>query len=82
MRLGAPVFGHFATPDEWANAARQAGYSAVYCPVDYRADEQTVRTYAEAARQADLVIAEVGAWSNPLSPDAHARREAIEYCQK
>lgn len=82
MRLGAPVFGNFSTPDEWANAARRAGYSAVYCPVDHRADEQTIRAYADAARRADLVIAEVGAWSNPLSPDERTRREAIEYCQK
>lgn len=54
MRLGAPVFGNFATPEEWAQAARRAGYSAVYCPVDHRAEEQTIHAYAEAARRADM----------------------------
>lgn len=82
MRLGAPIFARWDTPDEWANLARQAGYSAVYCPVDHRADRETVRAYAEAARKANLVIAEVGAWSNPLAPDEQTRIEAITYCQK
>ncbi len=82
MRLGAPIFKQWNTPDEWAYFARQAGYSAVYCPVDHRADEATVRAFARAAQEADLVIAEVGAWSNPLSPDDRTRKEAIAYCQK
>ncbi len=82
MRLGAPIFTSWNSPDEWAQAARQASYSAVYCPVDHRADEATIRAFAEAARQADLVIAEVGAWSNPLSTDEQTRRDAVAYCQR
>jgi len=30
----------------------------------------------------DLIVAEVGAWSNPLSPDEGTRREAIRLCQE
>ncbi|HMP43415.1 MAG TPA: TIM barrel protein, partial [Roseiflexaceae bacterium] len=38
--------------------------------------------YAQAAATADIVIAEVGAWCNPLSPDPAARAAAIERCIK
>lgn len=82
MRLGAPIFAKWDSPDEWAHAAQKAGYSAVYCPIDHRADPETIRAYAESARRADLVIAEVGAWSNPLAPDEQTRKRAIDYCQK
>ena len=34
-----------------------------------------------AAAEADLAIAEVGAWSNPLSPDDATRKAAVEKCQ-
>lgn len=82
MRLGASIFAKWNSPDEWAHAARKAGYSAVYCPIDHRADLETIRAYAEDARRADLVIAEVGAWSNPLAPDEQTRKQALDYCQK
>lgn len=81
MRLGGPVFGKHADPGEWAAAARALGYRAVYCPVSSDADWDTVGAYAAAARAADLVIAEVGAWSNPISPDDATRRAALEKCQ-
>ena len=51
-------------------------------PVRNTADAATIRTYAEAAADADIIIAEVGAWSNPLSPDEAERRVALAYCQK
>ncbi len=80
MRLGGPVFQKHQRPDEWARAVRALGYRAAYCPVTPDADDATVRAYAEEARKADIVIAEVGAWSNPISPDEPTRRAAIEKC--
>ena len=38
--------------------------------------------YVRAAREADIVIAEVGAWSNPISPDEGTRQQAIRHCQE
>ncbi|MDP4089348.1 MAG: TIM barrel protein [Bacillota bacterium] len=81
MRFGGPV-SNYNNPDEWINTLKQWGYSAAYCPVDNSASEEVIRSYAEAAEKADIVIAEVGAWSNPISRDDKARREAITYCQK
>lgn len=80
MRLGGPVFGTFDDPDAWAGAAVAAGWRAVYCPVNADADDQTVAAFASAAARNDLVIAEVGAWSNPLSPDPTVAADALEHC--
>ncbi len=82
MRLGGPIFGDSSTPELWVAAVQALGYRAAYCPVDARADDSRVHAYADAARQADIVIAEVGAWSNPISPNEQTRREAISLCQR
>jgi sugar phosphate isomerase/epimerase len=81
MRLGAPVFVDVMTPDHWIAALKREHYSAAYCPVSADADAATIRAYAKAAEKADVVIAEVGAWSNPLSADEATRTAALEKCQ-
>ena len=80
MRLGGPVY-DYASPDEWTAALRAAGYRAAYCPVAAGADSAVVRAYAEAARAAGIVIAEAGAWSNPLSRNEAERQAALEKCR-
>ncbi|MCD6361200.1 MAG: sugar phosphate isomerase/epimerase [Armatimonadetes bacterium] len=80
MRLGAPVYGDTSTPEAWAAAVRVKGYSAAFCPPVDAADDDMVAACARAAEEADIVIAEVGAWSNPLSRDEDERRRAIEKC--
>jgi len=83
MRLGGPVFGEQKSPEEWARAVRALGYGAAYCPVGKDASDAEVRGYEEAARAADIVIAEVGAWgNNPISPDDSLRRAGIAGCQE
>jgi sugar phosphate isomerase/epimerase len=81
MRLGGPVFVEDLTPERWIAALQSKGYSAAYCPVTSDADSVTVQAYAQAAESAGIIIAEVGAWSNPLSDDAQTRQEALAKCQ-
>lgn len=81
MRLGGPVYGDTSTPEAWVEAVRRHGYRAAYCPLKNTADDDTVRAYARAAAEAGIVIAEVGAWSNPLAPDEETRRKAVEFCR-
>ena len=81
MRLGGPVFGDHDGPQAWAEAVQRLGYRAAYCPVDTTADDARIRAYAEAAHRADIVIAEVGAWSNPMSPDPEERAAALKKCK-
>jgi len=81
MRFGGPVFDKWADPDGWARAVRGLGYGAAYCPAKPTDDDATVAAYEKAAAEAHLVIAEVGAWSNPLSPDEKTAREALAKCK-
>ena len=82
MRFGAPIFAEYDGPDGWAAAVRAAGYSAAYCPVGDDADADTIRAYEKAASDADIVIGEVGAWSNPLSQDEQTRSDALALCKR
>ena len=82
MRLGGPLLTPFDGPAGWIAALRERGYSAAYCPVGADADDATVRAYRQAADEAGIVIAEVGARSNPLSPDDSERNAAIRKCQE
>ena len=79
MRLGAPIFGDISEPRVWAGRVRSKGYRAAYCPVDAKASDDVIREYRKAALEADIVIAEVGAWSNPLNSDDSVRLSAIEH---
>ena len=81
LRLGGPVFEKYADPEAWVAALRKLGYSAAYCPVRADASDDVVKAYETAARRANIVIAEVGAWSNPISPDEPTRKAALEKCR-
>ena len=82
MRLGGPLHGKHPDPESWTAELRRLGYAAAFCPVEADASDDEVRAYAKAAQKADVVIAEVGAWSNPLDPDETKRAEAVEHNRK
>lgn len=81
MRLGGPLFEDCSNPELWVKAMKKASYGAAYCPVGENAGNDVIKTYAEAAAKAGIVIAEVGAWSNPMSTDEKTRQAAITNCQ-
>ena len=81
MRLGGPVFVEEMTPDRWIAALKMAGYSAAYCPLNADADAATIAAYVRTAADANIIIAEVGAWSNPLSLDNKERKAALDKCK-
>ena len=83
MRLGGPVHEQYGNPDRWVKELKELGYTAAYCPVGSDASDDEVKAYVEAAKAADIVIAEVGAWqNNPVSPDEETRRAGIAGCQQ
>ena len=63
-------------------AVQSYGYRAAYCPVSLDASDDEIQAYADAAAEADIVIAEVGAWSNPLGPDPAEREAALTKCKR
>lgn len=81
IRLGGPLFGKWNSPEEWADAVTALGYRSAYCPVGADADDDVVEAYARVARARDIVIAEVGAWSNPISPQPAERAAALNKCK-
>ncbi len=82
MRLGGHLYEGFGDPAGWTAAVKRLGYGAAYCPIGADADDETVAAYAAGAEAAGIVIAEVGAWSNPISPDEKTRADAIAGCKR
>lgn len=82
MRLGGPIFEEYSNPEEWVALVKKHGYKAAYCPVKSDASESVIKEYARAAKEADIFIAEVGAWSNLLHSDEVTRNSSMDYCIK
>jgi len=82
MRLGGPILVPTANPESWVDALKQLGYSTAACPVGPDSPQSDKNDYRRAAEHANIVIAEVGAWSNPISTDSAERAKAIIYCQR
>ena len=81
LRLGGPTFEKYQDADDWVQAVKKLGYSAAYCPVGADASDDVVKAYANAAKKADIVIAEVGVWNNPISSDEKTRQAALAKCR-
>jgi sugar phosphate isomerase/epimerase len=81
MRFGTFI-GKCRTPEELAARARLQGYTAVGVDGALTATPQARREYVEVMRRHELQIAEVGAWSNPISPLPEQRREALDHCKR
>ncbi len=80
VRLGGPVFVDYYDPHEWIQAVKKNGYRAAYCPVSTSAEAREIALYKRAAKQSNIIIAEVGAWSNPISPDTDTANAAMQKC--
>ena len=73
IRIGAPVAGAPADPEERALAHRKLGYRAAYCPPVGMNDMARIREIERAFAKHDVVIAEVGRWCNLLDADPKRR---------
>jgi sugar phosphate isomerase/epimerase len=81
VRLGAPLPRTWDSPAGWVAELQRRGFRTAYWPLEDHADADTVQAYADAVAAAGITIAEVGAWSNPLSPDDATRAAALERCK-
>lgn len=81
MRLGGPTFARYENPGQWIQAVAAKLYRAAYCPVGPEAPDAAVADYARAAQRAGIVIAEAGAWSNPISTDPAVASAARDKCK-
>ncbi len=70
-------------PWEMARAHKDFGYSAAYCPEVSLADTPIILVIRCAFAKEDVLIAEVGAWSNLVDPDKKQREANFRYvCEK
>lgn len=82
MRLGIAGVPHHQSPGEWAAKLHALGCRAVVFPCDHRSGEAKIDAYVRACCDHDLVIAEVGAWSNPMHLDRAEQAKNVQYCQE
>lgn len=82
MLIGAPLPHTPTSPQEWISALQERGYNAAYWPLPLDTVDTEAQAFRQAADEAKIVIAEVGAWSNPISPDLPTHQEAMETCKR
>jgi len=82
IRFGGPVFADFDDPEQWIMALKAVGYTSAYCPLDPSASQDEIKAFKNAAKEADIIISEVGTWSNPISPDEKMQKEAQQKCRQ
>ena len=80
LRLGAPVTATAANPGAWIEALKAKGYRAAFSPLTVDSSPAERQEYALAAQEADITIAEVGSWCNPLSIDREEGSAAFKKC--
>src|SRR5665647_323103 len=81
MRLGAQLLVPHDSPETWIRMLRERGYRSAFCPVTADQPDALIEEYRMAALEADVTIAEVGAWRiNPLSDDPAECERSIAVC--
>ena len=82
MRLGINAAPPHTSVEEWVNYLTERGCRATAFPLNYSAPVNRIDEYVKAAKENDILIAEVGIWNSPHVPDkdaaAHARMVAEE----
>ncbi len=79
MLLGVSSALEHKTPQEWAARHKLLGLGCVNFPICCTDGADKIEAYANAARDAGLLIAEVGIWRNTLAADPDERKRLIDY---
>lgn len=79
VRLGGPVFLRSADPADLAHDCRRLGYTAAYCPSAKIEEPERIAAIQKAFSTENVVIAEVGAWTNMMDPDRAKRKKSLDY---
>lgn len=82
MKLGINYAPEHTSPQEWAEALSRMGVQATSFPVNYKTPVNIVDAYVTAAKDYDIMIAEVGIWNSPLHPDKKVAQQAFEACEE
>ena len=80
MRLGTSSPLAHSSSEEWAQNQISLGCRSVVFPLSALDPEDKIQEYVNAAKESDLLIAEVGIWRNALSQDPEDRKIQRDYC--
>ena len=80
MRLGTSSPLAHSSVEEWAKNQAALGCRSLVFPLSANDPEEKIDEYVKAARENDLLIAEVGIWRNALSLDPEDRKAQRDYC--
>lgn len=80
MRLGINFTMPHETPEHWGDLLVKEGYRATAFPVNYKTPDHLIDGYVKAAKERDILIAEVGVWNSPHHPDAKIAEQARQDC--
>lgn len=83
IRLGGPILDPLNDAEELARAHVACGYRAAFCPKVSLSDTERIREIRRAFKKYDVVLAEVGAWCNLISPHSSERKKNFKYvCER
>ena len=82
MRLGGSILKPYDSSEKWFEEVKRLGYSCVIAPFDHNSSKSEIEAYMKLIKENDLILGEVGAWSNPMSLDPEERQKNIRYCQE
>ena len=80
MRLGTSSPLAHSSAEEWAKNQVALGCRSLVFPLSANDPQEKIDEYVKAAKENDLLIAEVGIWRNGLSLDPEDRKAQRDYC--
>lgn len=80
IRLGGAIVDQGRSPESWLEMLKKYNYSAAVFPGSVNLGDPEVGEFIRLAEEHNICIAEIGAWSNPLSLDPEERRKALQHC--
>lgn len=82
MRLGISSNFNVTGADNWAKSMKELGVKSCVFPLDSSAPAELVDEYVKAAKENDIVIAEVGIWRNAIATDEKEAKANLDYSIK
>ena len=79
VRLGGPGIEYKGDPEAYAREHVAFGYRAAYMPNIRIENREEIAGIAKALADADLVLAEAGAWKNLIAHDAAQRKANLDF---
>lgn len=79
MRLGVSSSLGAQNAQQWAKSNVDLGLKSVVFPLNCNATDSEVDEYVKAAKENDLLIAEVGIWCNAIDEDPQKAKKNLEY---